>query len=93
MFQQEYAQYCCIAQKADPTPSFEIKAVDNDGKKMQVNLEKENAIEEDSKYLVHFSINFNDVKAAIIRCEAKNEAGKVASEIKIRVQCKLNGLH
>jgi len=86
---EEYTQYACSSDEADPAPTMEIIATDQDGEIIDINVEKMPIMKGRKGFAarVIFGINFEDhIKIANIECKAVNEVGEASSVLTTRVQ-------
>jgi len=86
---EEYTQYACSSDEADPAPRMEVSVTDQNGDTIEVNIEKMPKMKGRKGFAarVVFGINFEEhIKTAEIECKAVNEAGEATSNITTRVQ-------
>ena len=88
MMSEEYAQFACSSDEADPAPHMEVTVTDQDGVNIEVNSEKMKGRKGFAARVV-FGIHFEEhIKMAEIECKAVNEVGEASSKMTTRVQCK-----
>ena len=90
MMSEEYAQFACSSDEADPAPHMEVTVTDQDGVNIEVNLEKMPKMKGRKGFAarVVFGIHFEEhIKIAEIECKAVNEVGEASSKMTTRVQC------
>jgi hypothetical protein len=88
---EEYAQFACSSDEADPAPHMEVTVTDQDGANIEVNLERMPKMKGRKGFAarVVFGIHFEEhIKIAEIECKAVNEVGEASSKMTTRVQCK-----
>jgi len=86
---EEYTQYSCSSDEADPAPRMEIIATDQDGEIIDIHMEKMPMMKGRKGFAarVIFGINFEDhIKIADIECKAVNEVGEASTKLTTRVQ-------
>ena len=87
---EEYVQYSCTSDQADPAPLMKVKVTDQNGDDVTVDMETEVKVVEDVGYRVFFSVNFDEhIKEVDIECKAENEVGQAINKMSTQVQCKL----
>ena len=91
MMSEEYTQYACSSDEADPAPRMEVSVTDQNGDAIDINIEKMPKMKGRKGFAarVVFGIHFEEhIKTAAIECKAVNEAGEAKSNMITRVQCK-----
>ena len=91
MMSEEYTQYSCSSDEADPAPRIEIIVTDQDGDIIDINVEKMPLMKGRKGFAarVIFGINFEEhIKIADIECKAVNEVGEASSKLTTHVQCR-----
>jgi len=86
---EEYVQYSCSSDEADPAPNMEVKITDQDGDEITVDVEKMPKMKGRKGFAarVVFGVHFEDhIKIAEIECKAVNEVGEASSKLTTRVQ-------
>jgi len=86
---EEYTQYSCSSDEADPAPRMEIIVTDQDGDIIDINVEKMPMMKGRKGFAarVIFGINFEEhIKIADIECKAVNEVGEASSKLTTHVQ-------
>ena len=79
---EEYAQFACSSDEADPAPHVEVTVTDQE-KRPKMKGRKGFAAR------VVFGIHFEEhIKMAEIECKAVNEVGEASSKMTTHVQCK-----
>ena len=86
----EYVQYSCTSDQADPAPQIEIGVTDQNGENVTVDMVTKVKTVEDIGFRVFFDISFEEnIKRVNIECKAENEVGEAIDKLTTQVQCKL----
>ena len=89
----EYAQYSCSSDEADPVPEMEVSIKDQEGRSIEVQVERTPKMKGRKGFAarVVFEIHFDEtIKTLEIVCKAVNEVGEAVSSKTVHVQCKQN---
>ena len=86
---EEYVQYSCTSDEADPTPLMKVTVTDQNGDDVIVNMETGVKTIDGVGNKVVFGVIFNhDMTKAEIECKSENEVGQAMNRITTQVQCK-----